>query len=83
VGGLGAAADPPASEHYALGWGKPNPRTSPASPAAFGHGGATRTRLWVDPAHDLVVVHLSGVLGTPHRPLDAVLATVYAALRVG
>lgn len=83
VGGLGAAADPPASEHYALGWSKPDPRTSPASPAAFGHGGATCTRLWVDPEHDLVVVYLSGVLGIPHRPLDAVLATVYAALQGG
>jgi CubicO group peptidase (beta-lactamase class C family) len=83
VDGLGAATDPPASEHYALGWGKPDLRTSPASPDAFGHGGATCTRLWVDPAHDLVVVHLSGVIGITHRPLDTVLATVYAALRDG
>jgi CubicO group peptidase (beta-lactamase class C family) len=83
VAGLGVAADPPASDHYALGWGKPDPRTSPASPAAFGHGGATCTRLWVDPAHDLVVVYLSGVQGISHRPIDAVLATVYAALRAG
>jgi CubicO group peptidase (beta-lactamase class C family) len=83
VGGLGAAADPPAAEHYALGWGKPDPRTSPASPEAFGHGGLTCTRLWVDPRHDLVVVYLSGVLGLGHAPIDAALATVYAAIRDG
>ena len=48
------------AEHYAIGWGKP-PIASPASPAAFGHGGATGTRLWVDPAHDLVFLYLTGV----------------------
>ncbi len=77
----GAAADPLRSDRYGLGWGKPNPLTSPASPAAFGHGGATCTRLWVDPGHDLVFVYLSGVMGTSRRPIDAVLATVYAAIR--
>lgn len=83
IDGLGAAADPPASAHYALGWGKPDRLTSPASPAAFGHGGATCTRLWVEPDHDLVVVYLSGVVGIEPRPIDAVVATVYAALRDG
>lgn len=83
VGGVGAADDPQQARHYALGWGKPDPRTSPASAAAFGHGGATCTRLWVDPGCDLVVVYLGGVVGTSHRPIDTLLATVYAALRDG
>ena len=60
VNGLGAATDVLRAEHYAVGWGKPGV-ASPASPSAFGHGGATGTRLWVDPAHDLVFVYLSGV----------------------
>jgi CubicO group peptidase (beta-lactamase class C family) len=80
-GGIGASADPIRANHYALGWGKPDPRATPGSPAAFGHGGATGTRLWVDPAHDLVFVYLSGVWGYPLRPIDVVMQAVYAALR--
>jgi CubicO group peptidase (beta-lactamase class C family) len=78
--GIGSAADPLLAEHYALGWGKPHPRTSPASPSAFGHGGATGTRLWIDPRRDLVVVYLTGVWGYPARPIDMALQAVYAAL---
>lgn len=81
VGGLGADDDAIRSHHYALGWGKPDPRTEPASPAAFGHGGVTGTRLWVDPWHDLVMVYLTGVLDYPLRPIDDVVQAVYAALR--
>lgn len=81
VGGLGAATDPSLDEHYGLGWGAPDPRTSPASPAAFGHGGATLTRLWVDPGNDLVAVYLSGVWDHSRRPIDLVLQAVYGALR--
>jgi CubicO group peptidase (beta-lactamase class C family) len=81
TGGIGASADPIRANHYALGWGKPDPRTTPGSSAAFGHGGATGTRLWIDPAHDLVFVYLSGVWGYPLRPVDVVMQAVYAALR--
>jgi CubicO group peptidase (beta-lactamase class C family) len=79
VGGLGAATDVLRAEHYAVGWGKPGV-ASPASPSAFGHGGATGTRLWVDPDHDLVFVYLSGVWEMPHAPIDAIQGAVYAAL---
>jgi CubicO group peptidase (beta-lactamase class C family) len=81
TGAIGAAADPLLDEHYGLGWGKASPRTSPASPAAFGHGGATGTRLWIDPWHDLVFVHLTGVWSYPSREIDEVQNAVYAALR--
>jgi CubicO group peptidase (beta-lactamase class C family) len=81
TGELGAADDPARAHHYALGWGKPDPRTTPGSPAAFGHGGATTTALWIDPEHDLVVVYLSSVVGLVRRPFDRVLGAVYAALR--
>jgi len=81
VGGLGAAEDPVRANHYALGWGKPDSRTDPASPAAFGHSGATGTRLWIDPQHDLVVVYLTGAWGFPSARIDGVIQAVYAALR--
>jgi CubicO group peptidase (beta-lactamase class C family) len=81
VGGLGDAADPIRAAHHALGWAKPDPRTDPASPAAFGHSGATGTRLWIDPLHDLVVVYLTGAWGFPSGRIDRVVQAVYAALR--
>ena len=79
VNGLGAAEDVQRAEHYAIGWGKPG-IASPASPSSFGHGGASGTRLWVDPTHDLVFVYLSGRWEMPHEPIDAVQGAVYAAL---
>jgi CubicO group peptidase (beta-lactamase class C family) len=81
VGGLGDPADPVRAAHHALGWAKPDPRTDPASPAAFGHSGATGTRLWIDPQHDLVVVYLTGAWGFPSARIDGVIQAVYAALR--
>lgn len=81
IGGIGDAADPILADHYGLGWGKPDPRTSPASRFAFGHGGVTGTSLWIDPAHDLVVVYLTGVFGYPARPREMALQAVYAAVR--
>ena len=80
VDGLGATADRLAGEHYAIGWGKPGP-ISPASPSAFGHGGASGTRLWIDPEQDLVVVYLSGSWGLPSQVMDETLGAVYAAVR--
>jgi serine-type D-Ala-D-Ala carboxypeptidase len=80
VDGLGAAGDRLADDHYAIGWGKPG-AASPASASAFGHGGMSGTRLWIDPAHDLVFVYLTGVWGLPTQPIDAVQNAVYAAVR--
>ena len=79
VSGIGAAPDRLRDDHYGLGWGKPGAH-SPASPAAFGHGGASGTRLWVDPAHDLVYVYLAGSWGLPTQLIDAVANAIYAAL---
>ncbi|HEX5826115.1 MAG TPA: serine hydrolase domain-containing protein [Candidatus Limnocylindrales bacterium] len=76
---LGRQPDPLASDHYALGWGKPRVDTI-GSPGAFGHGGVSGTRLWIDPAYDLVYIYLSGRWGLPLEPIDAVAATIYAAL---
>lgn len=79
VGGIGAAADPLRANHYALGWGRPGPDT-PGSRHAFGHGGATGTRLWIDPEHDLVFLYATGRWGFPLAPIDRVMQAVYAAL---
>jgi CubicO group peptidase (beta-lactamase class C family) len=79
VNGLGRTDDPLTTEHYALGWGKPGP-ASPASPRSFGHGGISGTRLWVDPAHDLVIVCLTGRWGGAREVIDEVVLAVYGAL---
>jgi CubicO group peptidase (beta-lactamase class C family) len=79
VNGLGRTGDPLTDEHYALGWGKAGV-ASPASAAAFGHGGVSGTRLWVDPAHDLVFVYLTGKWGGARESIDEVLLAIYAAL---
>jgi CubicO group peptidase (beta-lactamase class C family) len=80
VDGLGRDANPLLSGAYALGWGKPG-SASPASPSAFGHGGASGTKLWVDPAHDLVFVYLSGSWGMPSEAVDPPLYALYGAVR--
>jgi CubicO group peptidase (beta-lactamase class C family) len=82
TGGLGIAPDRLDDEHYALGW----VRRSPAgigSADAFGHGGVTGTRLWIDPAWDLVFVYLTGAWGMSPQPSRAALHAVYGALRRG
>jgi serine-type D-Ala-D-Ala carboxypeptidase len=77
--GLGRMEDRLADEHYALGWGKRG-MASPGSASAFGHGGISGTRLWIDPAHDLVFVYLTGKWGGAKESIDAVQLAVYAAL---
>lgn len=80
IAGLGAAPDPLVAEHYALGWATPGV-SGPGSRSAYFHGGITGTRLWVDPAHDLVIAYLTGAWNQPSWPADAVVNAVYAALR--
>lgn len=79
VNGLGAMPDRMLDEHYAIGWGKPG-AGSPASPLAFGHGGVSGTRLWIDPAYDLVFVYLTGSWGGASEAIDEVQLTVYGAV---
>jgi len=80
VDGLGRAEDRLQDEHYALGWGRPG-LASPASPTAFGHGGLSGTKLWVDPAHDLVFVYLTASWGLPSAVIDEPFFAVYRATR--
>lgn len=51
----------------------------PASPRSFTHGGATGTRLWVDPERDLVFVFLTNQWGAGDGPMFEVLKGVYDA----
>jgi CubicO group peptidase (beta-lactamase class C family) len=51
----------------------------PASPGTVTHGGASGTRLWVDPERDLVYVFLSNVWYGDDSPGFAVLRRVYTA----
>jgi CubicO group peptidase (beta-lactamase class C family) len=80
VDGIGREANPVQNGAYALGWGKPGV-ASPASPSAFGHGGMSGTKLWIDPEHDLVFVYLSASWGMPSEVVDPPLFAVYGALR--
>ena len=77
VHGLGDNGDRMTHEHYAMGWGRPS-ATSPASPRAFMHGGASGTRLVVDPDHDLVLVYLTGLWGAADEAIDEVVLAAYA-----
>jgi CubicO group peptidase (beta-lactamase class C family) len=78
--------------HYALGWRKRSElstgrvagvidpaRVIPASPSTVTHGGASGTRLWVDPERDLVYVFLTNIWYGDDGPAHAVLRRVYAA----
>lgn len=79
VNGLGTTADRLSDSHYGIGWGKPGV-ASPASPLAFGHGGVSGTRLWIDPAYDLVYVYLTGLWGAPSETIDEVELALYGSI---
>jgi serine-type D-Ala-D-Ala carboxypeptidase len=79
VNGLGATGDAQQDEHYAVGWGKAG-GDRPGSAAAFGHGGISGTRLWIDPAEDLVFVYLTGQWGGAGEAIDAVQLATYGCL---
>ena len=79
IAGLGSQDDPLRADHYALGWGKPGV-ASLGSPGAYGHGGVSGTRLWIEPELGLTYVYLSGCWGMPREPIDAVEAAIYAGV---
>lgn len=78
---------------YALGWRKRSDRSAgrtmdgttdpdlviPASPGTVTHGGASGTRLWVDPERDLVFVFLTNIWLGDDAPCHEVLKRVYTA----
>ena len=71
--------------NYGLGWGKPSsPRDGDvlSSERAYGHAGATGTRLWIDPAYDLVFVFLCNrwEIEDPSQASLRTLNAVYGAM---
>lgn len=72
---------PPRDPGYGLGWALAGlDGRLPVSRSAFGHGGATGTRLLVDPEADLVVVYLTTVWGADERHALEAVGAVAAAL---
>jgi CubicO group peptidase (beta-lactamase class C family) len=66
---------------YGLCFGKPSALMQTlGSPAAFGHGGATGTLLWIDPAYELVFVFLTNLWGSSNRVAYMTLNAVYGAM---
>ena len=51
----------------------------PASASSFTHGGATGTRLWIDPDRELVFVFLTNMWGISDAAMYGTLAEVYRA----
>lgn len=79
--GILEAGVPPQEPRYGLGWGKSGlSGVRIGSARQFDHGGATGTRLWVDPAYDLVVVFLMNRWGEEDHFSLAAIQAVYAAL---
>ncbi len=67
--------------YYGLCWGKPSADGALlGTPAAFGHGGATGTLLWIEPDHDLVFVFLTNIWGQPNRVAMLALNAILAGL---
>jgi CubicO group peptidase (beta-lactamase class C family) len=51
----------------------------PASPSTFTHGGASGTRLWIDPERELIFVFLTNQWNVSDQPMFSVLREVYTA----
>ncbi|MDQ3553576.1 MAG: beta-lactamase family protein [Chloroflexota bacterium] len=87
VGGLapalGASAQSDLGAPDETGAALPAIPTVPASARAFTHGGATGTRLWVDPDRDLVFVFFTNLWGASDAAMFETLAGVYQVLDQG
>jgi CubicO group peptidase (beta-lactamase class C family) len=79
--GILEAGLPPREPRYGLGWGKSGLSGARIGSARqFDHGGATGTRLWVDPEYDLVVAFLMNRWGEDDHFSLAAIQAVYGAL---
>jgi CubicO group peptidase (beta-lactamase class C family) len=70
------------SVHFGLSWGKPTlMRDLPGSKRVVSHGGATGTRLWIDPDADLVIVFFTNQWGPDRGPEMEAIRGIYEALK--
>jgi CubicO group peptidase (beta-lactamase class C family) len=68
--------------HFGLGWGKPTlMEETPGSDRVVSHGGATGTRLWIDPDAGLVFVFFTNRWSPDRGPEIEAIHGTYAALR--
>lgn len=69
--------------HFGLGWGKPTLMgETPGSDRVVSHGGATGTRLWIDPDEGLVFVFFTNRWSPDRGPEIEAIHGTYAALGV-
>jgi CubicO group peptidase (beta-lactamase class C family) len=82
LGGLRGDYDgEPQNVYFGLGWGKPTlMRHVPGSERVVSHGGATGTRLWIDPGAELVFVFFTNQWSVDRGPETEALAGTYAAM---
>ena len=67
--------------HFGIGWGKPTlMREVPGSQRVVSHGGATGTRLWIDPDAELVFVFFTNQWSVDRGPENEAIQGTYAAL---
>jgi CubicO group peptidase (beta-lactamase class C family) len=67
--------------HFGLGWGKPTLMFDlPGSKSVVSHGGATGTRLWIDPEAGLVFVFFTNRWAADRTPEAAALRATYRAM---
>jgi CubicO group peptidase (beta-lactamase class C family) len=77
----GATEDGDRPMHQGLAWAKPTmTKAVPGSPDVVDHGGATGTRLWIDPDAELVFVYFTSRWEPDRGPEMEALRGVYAAL---
>ena len=68
--------------HFGLGWGKPTlMREIPGSKRVVSHGGATGTRLWIDPEAGLVLVFFTNTWNPDRGPEIEAIEGVYSAMK--
>jgi len=67
--------------HFGLGWGKPTlMRSLPGSKSVVSHGGASGTRIWIDPDAGLVIVYFTNQWSADRGPEAEAIEGIYAAL---
>ncbi len=67
--------------HFGLGWGKPTlMRPLPGSREVVSHGGATGTRIWIDPRSELVIVFFTNQWSADRGPESEAIQGIYDAM---
>jgi CubicO group peptidase (beta-lactamase class C family) len=67
--------------HFGIGWGKPTlMRPLPGSSRVVSHGGASGTRIWIDPDADLVIVFFTNQWSGDRGPETEAIEGIYRAI---